>query len=103
MPVQNTYRLTVHVLAWAASIPALNVLLVALDRHQILPLSEISVGAVAVALAVWAGWIYRRCVPPSARMPQRSARFAIFGLTMLLATAVAFYMAFWITVAIYGL
>lgn len=97
------YRLTLNVLAWTASIPVLNVLLVALDRHEIVPLSENSVGAVAVALAVWAGWIYRRCVPPSARMPARSARFAIFGLTLLLASAVALYMAFWITVAIYGL
>jgi hypothetical protein len=32
-----------------------------------------------------------------------SARFAAFAFTMLLAAAFAIYVAFWITVAIYGL
>jgi hypothetical protein len=96
-------RLAIHVLAWTVAIPALNVLLEALNRHRILPLSENIVGAAAIALFAWAGCIYWRCVPHSARLLERSARFATFAFTMLLAAAFAIYVAFWITVAIYGL
>jgi hypothetical protein len=102
MPLRAT-QLAVHVMAWTASIPALSVLLAALDRHGTLPLPKHIVGTSAIALVAWAAWIYWRRIPPSVRLLERSIRFAIFVLTMLAAAVIALYAAFWSIVAIYGL
>lgn len=96
-------RLGVHVLAWAASIPALNVLLTALDRHGVLDVSEDIVTAVAMALLLCAALIYWRCVPHAGSMFERVLLLLAFMTAMLLVGAAALFAAFWLTVAIYGL
>lgn len=95
-------RLLVNVLVWTASVPALNLLLITLDRNRMLPLSGHVVAAVAAAFVTWAGWIYWHCVPHAARMLERGAYLVAFALAMLLAGAVALFATFWSTVAIYG-
>lgn len=96
-------RLAVHVLAWTASIPALSVLLTDLHRRGTLSLAKHGVEVAAMALVAWAAWIYWRRVPHAARLLERSARFAIFVLAMLMAAAIALYATFWLIVALYGL
>ncbi|SFQ62169.1 hypothetical protein SAMN05216567_12262 [Variovorax sp. OK605] len=96
-------RLGVHVLAWAASIPALNVLLTALERHGVLPVSGDIVAAVAMALLLWAVLIYRHRVPHAVRAFERGLWLLAFTVAMLLVGATALFAAFWVTVAIYGL
>jgi hypothetical protein len=96
-------RLAVHVLAWMASIPAFSVVLTDLDRRGTLSLAKLTVEVSATALVVWAAWIYWHRVPHSAELLERSARFAMFVLTMMVAAAIALYAAFWLIVAIFGL
>jgi len=96
-------RIGLNVLAWMLSIPVVSICLTALDRHQTRPLSGAIVAGAAVALLLWAGLIYWRCVPSAASLMERAIYFAAFIAVMLLAGAGALWATFWLTVAVYGL
>jgi hypothetical protein len=96
-------RLVLHALAWAVSIPAFNVLLTGLERHQILPLSGSSVAIIVGALLLWAGLIYRNQVPSAHGIGRRIVYLAAYLVAMLLLGLCALWIAFWATVVIYGL
>lgn len=96
-------RLALNVLAWAVSIPVLNVCMTALERHRILPVSGFVAAVVALVLLLWAVAIYWRCVPSAPSIVARVAYLLIFVAAMALLALGALWAAFWISVAIFGL
>jgi uncharacterized membrane protein YGL010W len=98
-----TLRLVLNVLAWAVSIPVLNVCLTALERNRIMPLSGPVAAVVAVTLLLWAALIYWRCVPSTASIVTRLSYLVAFVVAMVLVSFGAVWVAFWASVAIFGL
>jgi hypothetical protein len=96
-------RLGLHVLAWAASIPVLNVGLTALERHHVLLVSAPIAAIAAAALLLWVALIYWRCVPHRARGVERGVYLLVFAVSVLSAGVAALFVAFWATVALFGL
>lgn len=96
-------RLVLNLLAWAVFIPVLNLLFTSLERHQMLTTSGLSVSIVAGALVLWLGLIYWRCVPSTSSIAVRFAYLAIYLTVAILLGFAALWIAFWVTVLIYGL
>jgi cytochrome c oxidase assembly factor CtaG len=96
-------RLVLNALAWAVSIPVLNLLFTGFERHEILSLSETSVAFIAVALLLWAGLIYRNQVPSSLSIGRRIVYLVAYLVAMILLALCALWIAFLATFAIYGL
>jgi hypothetical protein len=96
-------RLVLNALAWAVSMPVLNLLFTGLERHEILTLSGTSMAFIAAALLLWAGLIYRNQVPSSHGIGRRIVYLVAYLVAMILLALFAVWIAFWATVAIYGL
>jgi len=98
-----TWRLVLNALAWAAAIPAFNLLLMALSHHRIMEASGPVAAFAASALLVWAGLIYWYCVPNTRNLLQRMGYLVAFVAGMAALGMGALWVAFWTAVATYGL
>jgi uncharacterized membrane protein YGL010W len=96
-------RLVLNVLAWSVSIPVLNVCLTALERNRIMPLSGPVAAVVAITLLLWAALIYCRCIPSTPSIVTRLSYLVVFVIGMALVSFGAVWVAFWVSVAIFGL
>lgn len=97
------WRLGLNIAAWAASMPVLNVTLRALEERRVLSITGHTAAAVALGLALWACWIYWRCVPSTPQIGRRLAYLAAHLVVMGLVAAAALWATFWISVAVFGL
>ena len=100
--MKTRWWLPLNMLAWILAMPLLSVGLRFLDQHRILAMSGSVVAAGALALVLWAAWIYARCVPAAPELSRRIGYFVAFVAAMLALGAGALWLTFWAIVAIYG-
>lgn len=95
--------LSLNVLLWGASIPAMNYGAMALSEHRIAKVPETVLPIFILALVLWAGFIYSRLVPTMRNPYQRIVVLVLFVGTMCLVALGALWVAFVVAVATFGL
>lgn len=99
----SRWWLPLNMLAWTLTMPLLSLGLRYLDQQRILTMSGAVVATGAIALLLWAVFMYVKCVPAASGLSRRIGYFVAFFTMMTLLGALGLWLTFWAIVAVYGL
>jgi len=99
----SLWWLPLNMLVWTLTMPLLSLGLRYLDQQRILTMSGAVVATGAIALLLWAVFIYMKCVPAAPDLSRRIGYLVAFLTMMTLLGAVGLWLTFWAIVAVYGL